>query len=88
MNATAAFSLAAYGQHFQGAHQQLQHHLGGYAAAQQAPPHQLHQPSQQQQHHVIPNMQHSSGGLVKNLRTVELPFYDVKKVFSYIGCSV
>lgn len=36
---------------------------------------------QQQQQHVVP-MQHSTG-LAKNLRTVELPFYDLIKVFTF-----
>lgn len=74
MNATAAAALnLAYGQHFSGAHQF--HHLG-YPANQMP---QLNQP----QHHIIPNMQHSAGGVVKNLRTVELPFYDLIKVYFF-----
>ena len=68
-----AYNAAMYYQH--------QHH-GQHPQHFQHPPHhhQAHMPHlNQQQQHVVP-MQHSAGGGVRNMRTVELPFYDQIKV--------
>lgn len=57
---------AAYGQQFQG------------ATAYQPNNFSQSLPAHNQPHYIPP--QHSQGGLVRNLRTVELPFYDLFKV--------
>jgi len=65
---------AAYGQQFQGGPAYQPNNF-----SQSLPP-------QNQPHYIPP--QHSQGGLVRNLHTVELPFYDLFKVSIFNFCLV